>query len=486
MSQHTRHTAGQDLLMHADKLTEPQDPRLTYLRAVQTLTKHLQGEVVFPGTPNYEAARIVWNGLVDRHPALIVRCANAADVIAAVTFAREQGMAVSVRSGGHSSAGYSTNDDGMVIDLSRMKAIISDPARRIARLEPGLTWGEVANALQPHGLSLTSGDTATVGVGGLLLGGGIGWMVRKYGLALDHLRAVELVTADGRFLRASAVVHADLFWGLRGGGGNFGIATSFEVEVHPAGIVLGGTVFYEITEAETVLRTYARYALVAPDELTTMALLMAAPPAPFIPPSRQGTPVVAILVCYTGDLGEGERVVAPLRALGTPLADVIAPIPYPVMFTFTQEVPIRGLQQYSRLQFLQTLSDDVLQTLVEEGVAIVSPAMLVQIRILGGAMSRVAALATAFAHRDKQAMVSVFHSEPQPGNSSGQTRVEQVWQKLQPYADRVYMNFLGDEGMERVNEAYPKAVYARLATLKRRYDPTNLFHLNQNIEPATR
>jgi len=449
---------------------------------LQTL---LHGQLILPGEEAYESARGVWNATADRHPALIIRPLNVADVITAVTFARGQQMEVSVRSGGHNMAGYGTNDGGLVIDLSQMKAITVNPERRIARIEPGLTWGEVARTLQPHGLALTSGDTSSVGVGGLLLGGGIGWMVRKYGLAIDRLRAVELVTADGQFLRASAGKNAELFWGLRGGGGNFGVATAFEVDLHPAGMVLGGAVFYDAREAESILRAYARYAVAAPDELTTMAMLMAAPPAPFIPPEKQGAAVVALLVCYTGDLADGARVVAPLRQLATPIADLISPMPYPAMFALTEEATTRGLQHSVRSLFLRTLSDEVIHAIVEAAAAIMSPMTLVQLRVLGGAMRRVATDATAFAHRDKRALVMATSFAPQAADPEpARARMEQIWQALCPYASGVYVNFLGDEGEQRIREAYPPATYARLAALKRRYDPTNLFHLNQNIPPA--
>ena len=457
-----------------------------YGQALASLVMGLQGKVVLPGNSDYEAARIIWNGAFDHHPALVVRCATASDVASAITFACEHGLSISVRSGGHSPAGYSTNDGGMVIDLSRMKAIAIDPERRMARLEPGLTWAEVANALQPYGLALTSGDTGTVGVGGLLLGGGIGWMARKYGLSIDHVRAVEVVTAQGELLRASADEHAELFWGLRGGGGNFGVATAFEVEIHPAGIVLGGAVFYKMAEAEAILREYGRYAAEAPDELTTMALLMAAPPAPFIPPDKQGAPVVAIFLCYTGDLAQGERVIAPLRQLGTVVADVISPIPYPVMFAFTDEAARPGFPQYARSLFAQTLSDDLVQTIVSASAGRISPETMLQIRILGGAVSRVPAEATAFAHRDKQVLLSVFDTTWQPGSSEHLARAEQLWKSLSSFAEGAYVNFLMDEGEQRISQAYPPATYARLAALKERYDPTNLFRLNQNIRPAAR
>jgi FAD/FMN-containing dehydrogenase len=487
MSHKTQNTShnNPDIRICAETMSE-QEAHPAYQRSLQELAARLQGELVLPDTPGYESARCVWNGVADRHPSAIVRPASVADVIAAITFAREQGLEVSVRSGGHSFAGYGTNDGGLVIDLSLMKAITVDPEQRTARIEPGLTWGEVAGILQPYGLALTAGDTATVGVGGLLLGGGIGWMVRKYGLTIDRLRAVELVTADGEILRASADEHAELFWGLRGGGGNFGVATAFEVDLHPAGMVLGGAVFYDATEAERILRAYARYGAAAPDELTTMATLMAAPPAPFIPPEKQGMPCVAILVCYTGDLAEGARVVAPLRQLATPIADVISPMPYPAMFALTEKATIRGLQHAARSLFLRTPSDEVLHAIVEEAAAIMTPMTLVQVRVLGGAMSRVPDDATAFAHRGKQALVMVSNFAPPAADGApARARTEQFWQALRRYADGAYVNFLGDEGERRIHEAYPKAVYARLAALKKRYDPTNLFHFNQNIPPAS-
>jgi FAD/FMN-containing dehydrogenase len=461
------------------------DEQMTYRQALSIMAVRLRGKLILPGDPDYEAARGVWNGTYNCHPALIVRCAVVEDVREAVTFAREQGMTLSVRSRGHSVVGHGTNEGGMVIDLSDMKSIAIYPQQCTARLEPGLTLGEVANALQPYGLALTSGDTASVGVGGLILGGGIGWMVRKYGLTIDRLRAVELVTADGEILRASADENSELFWGLRGGGGNFGVATAFEVDLHPGGTILGGAVFYEAREAERILQNYARLAMEAPDELSTQALLVLAPPVPFIPPDKQGTPVVAIVVCYTGDLAEGERVVAPLRQLATPIADIIAPMPYPAIFALAEVGEIYGLQHHAQSLFLRTLPDEVLHALVEASLAVLSPETLVQLRVLGGAMSRVAADATAFAHRDKQAMVMVTNFGPASVDPAGlRARTQRIWQALWPYADGVYVNFLADDGKQRIHEAYPKAVYARLAVLKRSYDPTNLFHLNQNIIPT--
>ena len=451
------------------------------------LSSDLQGELLLPGDDDYAEARAVWDAAIDRHPALIVRCLSAADVLTAVTFAREYHVAVSVRSGGHSFAGYGTTDGGMVIDLSGMKGITIDPVQRTARLEPGLTWAEVAQAAHPYGLALTSGDTGSVGVGGLLLGGGMGWMVRKYGLTIDRLRAVELVTADGQLLRASAHENADLFWGLRGGGGNFGVVTAFEVELHPAGMVLGGAILYnaiDAVDADHLVRAYAHIAAAAPDELTTIGMLLSAPPLPFIPQASHGKPVFMIYVCYTGDLTEGERAVAPLRALGTPITDLIVPMPYPAMFAQTEEATKRGSMHDGRSLLLRTVDDEVLHTLVREALVFMAPGIFAQLRILGGAMSRVAADVTAFAHRDAQAMVVVGYGAPKSAQTAClQASMEQIWQAIRPYSAGAYVNFMTDEGEQRIHEAYPLATYARLAALKRRYDPNNLFHLNQNIKP---
>jgi FAD/FMN-containing dehydrogenase len=455
--------------------------------ATHHLRATLSGRLLSWHDGDYENARKVWNGMIDRYPALIVRCMDATDVIAAVTFARDQGMAVAVRSRGHSFAGHSTIDGGILIDLSPMKAITIDRRRRIARIEPGLTWGEVARATHAYDLGLTSGDMASVGVGGLMLGGGIGWMVRKYGLAIDHLRAVELVTASGGILRASERAHPELFWGLRGGGGNFGVATAFEVELHPVGTVLGGAVFYEASEAERILHGYVHHATEAPDELSTQAMLMAAPPAAFIPQALQGRPIVAILVCYVGDLAQGERVVDPLRRLATPIADLVGPMAYAALFDLTQVGTIRGLEQHVRSLFLQTLSSEVLHTLTEETLATMTPETIVQIRVLGGAMGRVSVDATAFAHRAAQAMVIITNFGPPSDNAEGRSaRTEHVWKALQPYAEGVYVNLLAEEGEQRIHEAYPPATYARLEALKNRYDPTNFFRMNKNINPWTK
>jgi FAD/FMN-containing dehydrogenase len=369
-----------------------------------------------------------------------------------------------------------------------MKGMELDLERGIARLEPGLTWGEVAGALHQHGLAITAGDTASVGVGGLTLGGGIGWMVRKYGLAIDNLRSVELVTADGGLVRANATENADLFWGLRGGGGNFGIATAFEFDMLPAGMIFGGGILFDASDVEEtarILQEYARIADAAPDELTTQALLMAAPPAPFVPPEMQGRPVVAIAAVYAGDLAEGEQAVAPLRRLGRVVADIMGPMPYPAIFALTEVAEVKGLSHHVRSLYLQDVDNDALRTLAESTAATFGPDTVVQLRILGGAMSRVPSDATAFAHRNKRVLVMISNFGPgEIGDAARRDRTDVVWRAMQPYASGVYVNFLGREGEARVRDAYPDTTYDRLAALKARYDPENVFRLNQNIEPA--
>jgi len=453
--------------------------------AVEELRFRFRGEVICPGDEGYESGRHVWNGSFDRRPALIVRPADEVDVINAVRFARERGLTPAVRGGGHSVAGHSTCDGGIVVDLSAMNSVRIDPERRIARVQAGATWGEYAEQAQVYGLATSSGDTASVGVGGLTLGGGIGWMVRKQGLAIDNLLSVEVVTADGRLLRASVDENPDLFWALRGGGGNFGIATSFEFRLHPAGMVLGGAVFYPADDAAGILRAFADYAVDAPDELTAMALVVPQPPLPFLPAETVGRLVVAIAVCYTGDLVEGERVVASLRALGAPIGDVIMPMPYPAIFQLTEHVTVKGKQFAGQATYLDSLQDDVIDTIVTHSRRMTAPEALVQIRMLGGAMARVPQEATAFGYREKPFLLLIASQWEDPADADReQAWTEEFWNAIRSRGAGVYVNFVGDEGQDRVREAYKPATYERLAAVKRRYDPTNLFSLNQNIRPA--
>jgi FAD/FMN-containing dehydrogenase len=452
---------------------------------VQQLAARLAGELILPTDEAYEEARKIRAGNFDKFPALVVRPADVIDVIRAVNFARENDLTVAVRSGGHSFAGYSTVEGGLVIDLSSMKDISIDPERRVARVQPGLTWAEYAAEANKYGLATSSGDVGSVGVGGLIMGGGIGWMVRKHGLTIDHLISVDIVTADGRFVTASADENPDLFWAVRGGGGNFGIATSFELQLYPAGTILGGAVIYSAADGKEVLREYLRYANEAPDELSTQALMLAAaPPLPFIPEHLHGSPIILISVVYNGDLEEGERVLAPLRSLATPIADLVGPMPYPAQFELYHEATIRGRGEELRSTYLYEVKDELIDIVLERLYQATSPLNAVQWRVLGGAMARVPADATAFAHRDKPYMVTLIANWLDvPESQPHLAWLEQFWAAVQPYGAGVYVNFLGLEGEDRIREAYKPATYERLAEVKRRYDPTNFFRLNQNVKP---
>jgi FAD/FMN-containing dehydrogenase len=466
-------------LTHTNGTTALRDPL-----AIADLRRNLNGAVYLPGDANYERERPVWNGLFDKRPAVIARPTDPFDVARAVAFARNNQLPLAVRSGGHGPAGHGTVDGGLLVDLSAMKRLSIDPQRRIAQAQLGLTWGEYAAAAQAYDLATSSGDTASVGVGGLTLSGGMGGMLRKHGLAIDHLLAVDLVTADGRLVRASDDEHPDLFWALRGGGGNFGIATAFEFQLHPAGTILGGAVLYSAAEAEHVIRLAVAEAVQAPDELTVQIILLPAPPQPFIPAERVGELAVAVAVSYVGDLAEGKRVVAPLRSLGAPIADIIRPMPYPGLFALTEMSTVKGIYQDVRSAFLRTLDDATITTIVEHARRSSQAYPRVLIRVLGGAMGRVPETATAFAHRDKLLMVNIMSSAPnadvferqQPG-------FEAFWRTIQPRAEGGYVGFMMDEGAERVRAAYG-ANYPRLVQIKNRYDPDNVFQVNQNIPPT--
>jgi FAD/FMN-containing dehydrogenase len=453
--------------------------------AIWHLGQRLSGEVIRPGSPNYDGARRVLNPEIDRYPAVIVRPRDTEDVTATVNFARDSDLPLAVRGGGHSLAGYGTVEAGVVIDLSSMTGLTIDSARAIATAQPGLTWGRYAARAQEFGLATPAGDVATVGVGGLTLGGGVGWLARKYGLTIDSLLSAEVVTADGRLLTASTEENPDLFWALRGGGGNFGVVTEFRFRLHSVGMILGGAIVYPATPA--VLRDYAAVAQEAPDELTTITMVMNAPPLPFLSPDWYGRPVVMITVCYVGDLDAGQRALEPLRGLAgsTPLADATGPMPYPALYDLTAEVA-RIPNHAMRSGFMDVLDPSTIETILVSVNRGTSPTSLVQLRVLGGAMARVPAEATAFGHRSKPIIVSAINvwdddSETQTERHLAWT--EEFWQVIAPRTDGAYVNFLGDEGDERVRAAYPEATYVRLAEVKRRYDPDNLFRVNANIRP---
>ncbi|HEY7491973.1 MAG TPA: FAD-binding oxidoreductase [Candidatus Tectomicrobia bacterium] len=472
--------------MAVEQLATTPPPSLTG-SAIQGFKGSLRGPVLCPGEAGYEAARQVWNGMIDRRPALIVRCAGVADVINAVNFARTHDLLVAVRGGGHNVAGTAVCNGGMVIDLSPMKGMRVDPVTRTASAAAGLLWGEFDHETQAFGLATPGGIVTHTGIAGLTLGGGIGWLMRQHGLTCDNLLAADVVTADGQFLHASAHAHADLFWGLRGGGGNFGIVTSFTFRLHPIGpLVLAGVLLYAAEHAPEVLRFYRDYIATAPNELTTIVNLRQAPPAPFLPAHIHGRAVVIIAVCYAGGVAEGEQVLKPLRAFGAPLVDLIRPTPYTAhQGMFDASVP-HGLRYYWKSEYLQALSNEAIDTLVAHAWQAPSPTSYTIMFQLGGAIQHLGAAATAFEDRHAQHALNIngVWSEPQATEAHIQwTRA--FWEAMRPFSTgRVYVNFLGDEGADRVKAAYGAEKYARLVALKNTYDPTNMFRLNQNIGPT--
>jgi FAD/FMN-containing dehydrogenase len=444
---------------------------------VQNFADSLRGRLVRPGDGGYDEARKVWNGMINRRPALIARCAGVADVIAAVRFARTHELLVSIRGGGHNITGNAVCEGGLMIDLSPMKNVRVDPVKRTARAEAGLTWGEYNHETQAFGLASTGGVVSTTGIAGLTLGGGLGWLMGKHGLSCDNLLSADLVTADGEFLTASAEQHPDLFWGLRGGGGNFGVVTSFEYRVHPVGPVLAGTVLYPMAKAREVLRFYRDYARTCPDELTAFAALMT---------SAEGAPVVALVIGYIGDLAKGEPLMAPARRFGSPLADTIAPMSYVQLNQmFDAAFPYGGVQRYWKSSFLKQLGDDVLEILVDRAATMRSPISMVGFFHVHGAATRVDAQETAFGLRDDQWDYDVISQWSDPAESAGHIQwTREFWSAVEPFATgKVYVNHLDAEESARIRAAYSDD-YGRLVALKNKFDPTNLFRLNQNIRPT--
>ena len=451
-------------------------------RTLAAFVASLTGSVVVDGDAGYDAAREIHNSRFDREPSVIVRAADAADVARTVTLASETGLELAVRSGGHSLAGHSTSEGGIVLDLSPMKGLLIDPDRRLAWAQPGLTAGEVTEAAAVHGLAVPFGDTASVGIGGLTTGGGIGFLTRKHGLTIDNLVAAELVTADGRIRTVDEEHEPELFWAIRGGGGNVGVVTRFVYRLVEAGIVVGGGLALPATP--DVLLGLVQAAKAAPDELTLISFVMHAPPAPFIPPDRVGELVVMVLGVYAGDLEAGQAAWAPIRALAEPVADLVGPMPYPAIYQFTAPGESRGGGSI-RSWFTDDLDRSDAETILEFMRRAPSPAVMTQIRVLGGAMARVDSDATAFSQRDARMLVaamSMFEIGADPTASDGWTAA--FFAAFLNRATGAYANFLGAEGEERVRSAYPHGAYESLAALKRRYDPANVFRLNQNIRPA--
>jgi FAD/FMN-containing dehydrogenase len=467
-------------------MTIQQAPPIDEIR-FEGLGDAFRGELVLPADPGYDAARAIWNGAIDRRPACIARCSGVADVVAAVSFARERELPVAVRSGGHGVGGHALCDGGLVVDLSQMKGIRVDPAARTARAEAGVLWGELDRETQVHGLATVGGIVTHTGIAGLTLGGGIGWLMRKHGATVDNLVSADLVTAEGELLTASEDQNPDLFWGLRGGGGNFGIVSSFEYRLHPVGpIVLAGPIFHPLGDAREVLRFYREFIAAAPDELTTIFDLSTAPPLPFLPEEVHGKPIVMVGACYAGSPQEGAEVVRPLKQFGRPIADLLEPKPYTALQSMFDPLVPHGWHRYWKSVELPPLTEDAIETLVEYASAFTSPKSYCIVFQLGGALGRVGADETAFSQRDATHNVNInaVWTEDDVAGERHVAWARDFYSAMQPHAgERVYLNFLGDEGADRVRQAYSVRQYERLGELKRRYDPTNFFRLNQNIEP---
>jgi FAD/FMN-containing dehydrogenase len=444
--------------------------------AVQQYVAALRGDLLTPDDPEYDQARRVWNHMIDKRPALIARCASEADVLRSIEFARERDLTVAVRGGGHSVAGYATCDDGLLIDLSQMKGLRIDAAHRTATAQPGLRLGEFDRATQEVGLATPLGIVANTGIAGLTLGGGLGWLNGKYGLACDNVLSAHVATADGRLLTASPTEHPDLFWALRGGGGNFGVVTQFVYRLNPVGPVIGGMTVYPLSEAKQVLSRYGELARACPDELTTAVFLILGP---------DGAPAVAIAVCYCGPATEGEAVVGPYRRLGTPAADMVASMSYvEQQGSFDAGFPPQRLH-YWKAGFLDTLSDDAIEVMLESLRRMPSSMSGIGLQHLHGAAARVGTDETAFTHRFDFWDVPILAQWSEPSDSERNIAwARETYAALEPFSKAgVYVNNLGTEGDERVRAAYGPN-YARLASVKGTYDPTNFFHLNQNIAPA--
>ncbi|HYT78564.1 MAG TPA: FAD-binding oxidoreductase [Actinomycetota bacterium] len=453
--------------------------------ALTALAGSFRGQLVRPSDPTYDEHRKIWNGSIDRSPALIARCAGVADVMAAVRFAMDNGVVAAIRSGGHSFPGHSVCDGGLVIDLGLMKGIRVDPEGRTARAQAGVLLGDLDRETQAFGLAVPAGIVTHTGLAGLTLGGGIGWLMRKYGLTVDQLLSVDLITADAEFVKASESENPDLFWGVRGAGGNFGIVTEFEFRLNPVGpIVLAGPIFWPMEASPTVLRFYRDWITDVPEELTTIVVHRMMPPLPVIPPDLHGKPVVTVICCYAGQVEEGEKVIRPMKEFGSPILDLCTPKPFTAhQAMFDPSFP-QGWWYYFRSCDIAELTDEVIDIVAERATQMTSPLTAFPIFQLGGAISRVGENDTAFNGRSSGHTINInATTATREGFDEEREWSKGLWSALQPYHTSVYVNFLMEEGEERIRQAYGGERYDRLKALKRRYDPDNFFRLNQNIPP---
>ena len=451
-----------------------------------------EGDVIAPDHDGYDDARAIWNGTVDRHPRLIARCSSTADVAKAVRFARDRNLEIAVRGGGHNVAGTAVCDDGIVIDLSAMRAVTVNPVKRMARVQGGALWGDVAHKTQVHGLATTGGMVSHTGVGGLTLGGGIGWLMRKHGLSVDNLLEAELVTAEGDIIRASAHDHPDLFWALRGGGGNFGIVSAFRFTLHPIGpTVMAGPVFWAAEDTTDVLRFYREFVAAAPDELGNVIRVGTIPPWPAVSKNLHFRPAIAVASCYAGTVEDGECAVRALREFGTPLADLVGPTLYVDHQSSIDDTVPHGWHYYWKATNLTGISDEVIDIIAEYAYRATSPRSYAAMFHLGGAVARPPWDATAYPGRDVQHNI-VIDAAWLPEQDDSVAAVETAWARkffaaLQPHRAGVYVNFLdSDDDTNRIHEAYGDDTYRQLAEVKAKYDPENVFHKNKNIPPSMR
>ena len=452
------------------------------------LRETVRGPVLVPDDPGYDEARSLWNGLIDRRPALIVQCSGAADVVDAVNFAREQGLDLSIKGGGHNVAGNAVNDDGIVIDLSQMRGVHVDPDTRTVRVQGGATWGDCDRETQLFGLAVPAGVVSTTGVAGLTLHGGLGHLRRKYGLTIDNLLSVDIVTADGQFRRASATENEDLFWAVRGAGSNFGVVTSFEFQAHPVGpMVFVGAIFYPLDDAPTILPAWRDFMAQAPEELSSLAICWSIPPHEPFPPELHGTPIVAVAAAYCGSVEDGERVVQPLREFAQPVVDASGPWPWLGLQSGFDAIFPKGELRYWKSRSVSELSDDVIAEILEFAGRRPSPLTDIVIWHHGGAMTRVGETETAYGGRDVPFLVTAEANWTDSAqNDAAISWAREVWDAMERYSTgSVYLNFpgLGEEKEELARAGYG-ANYERLAELKAKYDPENLFRMNINIPPA--
>src|SRR3954468_7506929 len=457
--------------------------------AVDQLEGTFGGTLLLPGDGGYDEGRKVWNGLYDCKPALVAQCTSAADVAAVVNFARDSGLPLSVRGGGHSANGYGTCDDGVVIDLSPMSMVEVDPVARTAVAGGGTTWGQFDAATQEHGLAVTGGHFSTTGIAGLTLGSGSGWLERKCGLTADNLVSVDLVTADGRIVTAGEDENPELFWGIRGGGGNFGVVTSFTYRLHEVGpLIYGGMLVALPDRAGEILRFFRDFMVDAPEDFGAALAFVSAPPEPFVPEPMHGKPIVGMVVCWTGDHEEGERVLAPIREAMQPVMDMVAPMPYTALQQMLDGGGPKGTRAYMKAEFIEDFSDDAVDKLVRHGMNRAGPMAQILIEPLGGAIGRTSEDAMALGRRD---VPWCYHAlglwmEPDEDTRTAHTAwAKELAADLEPHTvDGVYLNFTSDAGEDRVRRTFGDAKYGRLQALKAEYDPDNLFRLNGNITPA--